>query len=552
MHPMLKLVSRPRNSMLFVAIKIGRILTPGHFWAGFIVAVLAAFALCDPPPANAGGFALNEQSVSGLGTAYAGGAAQAEDASTIFFNPAGIALLDQGEFQFGGQLVMPQATFNNQGSHYNLPNTPANGLPLSGGNGGDGGVNHLLPNIYLSQPVFRSPQYGDLTVGVGLSVPFGLETDYSPGWVGRYSALRSKLTTFDIQPTIAYRLFDRISLGASLDIQYASARLTQAIDFGLLGAQLTGQFEQALPAFLAAQGVPAAAIPSVVKATQQAYNNAGFVPGGRDGITEVTGSDWALGFTLGAIFEYWKGDDHSFFQDGRFGVSYRSGISHTLNGNASFRDVPAITAPGAPVQFPQPNAFQDIFFDQNSTAQLDLPEIYHFSLYQRFERQFALMGDIEWTRWSRLQSVPIVFQNSTTPSNVLSLDYQDTLRYAIGFEWYATKNFTFRLGFAYDETPIQGANFRNPRIPDNNRYFLSTGFRWSPTRFMDIDFGYAHLFVQDPTVDFNDNQGHELVGKFDATVNIVSAAVTFRWGGPKEGAPPAPQPPGKEAVGYRK
>jgi hypothetical protein len=69
---------------------------------------------------------------------------------------------------------------------------------------------------------------------------------------------------------------------------------------------------------------------------------------------------------------------------------------------------------------------------------------------------------------------------------------------------------------------------------------------------MDIDLGYGHLFVQDPTVDFNDNQGHELVGKFDATVNIVSAAVTFRWGGPKEAAPPAPQPPGKEAVGYRK
>ena len=105
---------------------------------------------------------------------------------------------------------MPQATFSNAGSRYNLPNTPVNGLPLTGGNGGDGGVNHLLPNIYLSQPVFRSPQFGDLAVGVALSVPFGLETDYSPGWVGRYAALRTKLTTFDVQPTIAYRLFDRI------------------------------------------------------------------------------------------------------------------------------------------------------------------------------------------------------------------------------------------------------------------------------------------------------------------------------------------------------
>jgi long-chain fatty acid transport protein len=522
-----------------------------RFFRGVIVTVLGALVVLLPATADAGSFALNEQSVSGLGSAYAGGAAQAEDASTIFFNPAGIALLDQGEFQLGGHYIFPQATFTNQGSLYNLPNTPLNGERISGGNGGDGGVDHLLPNVYLSQPVFRSSQYGDLSVGVGLSVPFGLETDYSPGWVGRYVALRTKVTTFDIQPTIAYR-YGRLSLGASLDVQYASARLTQAIDFGLAGEQLLGRFEQALPALLAAQGVPAGAIPSVIKATQQAYNNAGFVPGGRDGISEVTGDDWRLGFTLGAIFEYWKGDDQSFFQDGRFGVSYRSGISHTLKGNASFRDVPAIAASGAPVPFPQPNAFQDIFFDQNASAQLDLPEIYHFSLYQRFARQFALMGDISWTRWSRLQSVSITFQNSATPSNLLELNYKDALRYAIGMEWYATKNLTFRLGFAYDETPIRSASFRTPRVPDSNRYFVSAGLRWSPTRFMDFDIAYAHLFVQDPTVDFTDSEGHELKGQFDAAIDIVSASVTFRWGGPKESPQPFPESPGKETVGFRK
>jgi long-chain fatty acid transport protein len=137
-------------------------------------------------------------------------------------------------------------------------------------------------------------------------------------------------------------------------------------------------------------------------------------------------------------------------------------------------------------------------------------------------------------------------------ANVLQLDYQDTLRYALGFEWYATKNLTLRLGFAYDETPIRSANFRTPRIPDSNRYFLSAGLRWSPTRFMDIDVGYAHLFVQDPIVDFTASQGPELRGTFDAAVDIVSAAVTFRWGGPREAGQPAPQPPGKEVVGYRK
>jgi long-chain fatty acid transport protein len=521
-----------------------------RFRSVLMAVTLGVIAVWYSSSARAGSFAVNEQSVSGLGTAYAGGAAQANDVSTIFFNPAGIALLDQGEFQLGGNYAAPQAKFTNEGSHYNLPNTPVNGLRLSGGNGGDGGVAHLLPNIYLSQPVFRNRQYGDLTIGVGLSVPFGLETDYSPGWVGRYAGLRSKLTTFDIQPTIAYRLFEKVSFGASLDIQYASARLTQAIDFGLAGAQLTGQFEQALPALLAAQGVPIAAIPSIVKATQQAYDNAGFVPGGRDGISEVTGHDWRVGFTLGAIFEYWKGNNQSFFQDGRFGMSYRSAISHTLQGNVSFRNVPLIAAAGAPIQFPQPNAFQDNFFDQDATAQLDLPEIYHFSLYQRFAREFGIMGDIAWTRWNRLQSVPIVFQHAATPPNVLQLDYEDSLRYAIGFEWYATKNFTLRLGFAYDETPIQSANFRTPRIPDNNRYFLSAGLRWSPTRFMDIDVGYAHLFVENPTVDFTDSQGHQLRGKFDAAVDVVSAALTFRWGGLRETA--QSQPSVKEVVDFRK
>ena len=447
---------------------------------------------------------------------------------------------------------MPRSNFTNQGSRYNLPNTPINGLPLSGGNDGNGGVNHVLPNIYLSQPVFRSSQYGDLTVGIGLSVPFGLETNYSPGWVGRYVGLRTKLTTFDLQPTIAYRLFDRLSLGASLDIRYASGRFTEAIDFGLAGAQVLGQFEQALPALLAARGVPAAAIPGVVSATNRAFNNAGFVPGGRDGVLEVTGNDWSVGFTLGAIFEYWKGDENSFLQDGRFGVSYRSGISHKLKGTAEFRDVPAITAAGAPVQFPQPNAFQDVFFNQNASAQLNLPEIYHFSLYQRFARHFAMMGDIAWTRWSTLQSVPILFQNAGTPVETLQLNYQDTVRYAVGFEWYATKNLTLRLGFAYDETPIPSADFRTPRIPDNNKYFLSAGLRWSPFRFMDIDVGYAHLFVPDPLVNVTDSQGHNLRGQFDAAIDIVGASVTLRWGGPKEAPQPMSEPAGKETVGYRK
>ncbi|MEP6820781.1 MAG: outer membrane protein transport protein [Chthoniobacterales bacterium] len=488
-----------------------------------------------PLAAHAGSFSLSEQSVSSLGSAFAGAASEASDASVMFFNPAGIVLLDQGELQLGGHLIAPSATFSNQGSRYSLPGTPFDGAPLRGGNGGDASVFATLPNFYLTQPVFRKGRYGDLSVGVGVSVPFGLQTNYDAGWVGRYQALRTKLTTFDIQPTVAYRLFDRLSLGASLDIQYASARLTQAIDFGLAAQPLLGPFYARVPAQFRG-------------ATQLAYANAGFVPGGRDGVSEVTGDDWSLGYTLGALLEYKKGGEDGFFQDGHLGASFRSGVDHVLEGRGDFRRVPVITAAGAPAQFPVPNAFQGVFFAQDASAKLDLPEIVHVSVYQRFAQRFAIMGDVTWTHWSRLQTVPIVFSNPGTPASVLQINYDDATRYAVGFEWAATKRLTLRTGFAYDETPIRSEQFRTPRIPDNDRYFLSAGARWTATSWMDLDVGYAHLFVNDPSTNLIDNQGHNLRGTYEASVDILSAAVTLRWGGPRE----TPQFSGKDSAVYRK
>jgi long-chain fatty acid transport protein len=91
-----------------------------------------------------------------------------------------------------------------------------------------------------------------------------------------------------------------------------------------------------------------------------------------------------------------------------------------------------------------------------------------------------------------------------------------------------------RTGFAYDETPIPGPDDRTPRVPDNNRYWLSFGAKYSPKDWLDIDVGYSHLFVDDPTTSFTDNQGHQLNGTYDAHVNIISASMTIKWGGPRE------------------
>src|SRR5689334_17878864 len=98
-----------------------KLTSPPRIPARLILVSAALVTLAVPAGSRAGSFLLNEQSVSGLGSAYAGGAAQAEDASTMFFNPAGIALLDRGEAQVGGHYVIPTARFHNEGSQLRAP-----------------------------------------------------------------------------------------------------------------------------------------------------------------------------------------------------------------------------------------------------------------------------------------------------------------------------------------------------------------------------------------------------------------------------------------------
>ena len=161
--------------------------------------------------ASAAGFQLLEQNASGLGNAYAGSAAAAEDASTIFFNPAGMTYLPRRQFSLGLNAVRPSFEFSNSGS---LNPAAFGGGPASGGNGGDAGSWAYLPNAYLSWALSR-----DLYAGIGVGAPFGLKTEYDPAWIGRYQSIKFDIKTLNVNPSVAYRLSDAVSLGFGLDWQ---------------------------------------------------------------------------------------------------------------------------------------------------------------------------------------------------------------------------------------------------------------------------------------------------------------------------------------------
>ncbi|MDX1572529.1 MAG: OmpP1/FadL family transporter [Methylophaga sp.] len=227
---------------------------------------------------HAAGYALIEQSITGLGRAFSGSAAVADDASTIFFNPAGLTQLDSAELNLGMNFIAPYAKFDNNGS--SLPN----GTPLNGSDSGDAGENALVPNFYYAHPVNDK-----VVLGLGIGAPFGLVTEYGDNWVGRYHARKSDLKTININPSIGFKASEKLSLGAGINLQYADIELSQAVDFGA--------------------GVGA--------------------PQTLDGQAKVLADDWSWGYNLGLTYQLTDAT--------RVGVSYRSKITHDLKGKGKFR-----------------------------------------------------------------------------------------------------------------------------------------------------------------------------------------------------------------------
>src|SRR5256885_9604782 len=174
-------------------------------------------------PANAAGFALHEQGISGLGNAYAGAAAVAEDATTVWWNPAGMSRLAPGKhFALGGAFIAPTTEFNNRAS---VPAVLSN--PALNGTGGDAGENKLVPSFFAAMDL--GPRWN---IGLGVSVPFGLATKYDENWIGRFQGIESEVKTVNINPAVSFKLNDALSIGGGVSYQRAKIDLSQAGELG--------------------------------------------------------------------------------------------------------------------------------------------------------------------------------------------------------------------------------------------------------------------------------------------------------------------------------
>ncbi|VAW67784.1 Long-chain fatty acid transport protein [hydrothermal vent metagenome] len=417
--------------------------------------------------AQAAGFQLIENSARGQGNAFAGAAATANDASTVWFNPAGMTKLKNKQVSVAGHVIVPDASFTNNGS------TDGSGNPLNGAND-DGGRTALVGNLYWVTDV------GETKFGLGITTPFGLTTEYDDTWVGRYLAVKTDMKTINFNPSIAREVTDKLSIGGGINILLADITITNAVDFGSL------------------LGDP--------------QNRDGFAKLEADNLTF---NEFSWGVNLGLTYD--------FTNDTRLGLAWRSEIVISVAGKADF-SVPANAAPvlGS-------GAFQDT----NIKGRVTLPQSFSMSLKQDIS-DVTLLADITWTGWSSFDELRIQYENPFQPDSVTTQSWDDTFRYSLGADYKVNNTLTLRSGIAYDETPVPSAQRRTPRIPGNDRTWLSFGLTYVMSPAIIMDFGYSHLFISDANINNTFESGQPALeatinGTYEASVDIFSAQLTWNY-----------------------
>lgn len=421
----------------------------------------------------AGGFQLTEMSAKKLGQANAGAAAYGDDASTIFWNPAGLAKLDDSQVASSVSLVSIKTDFDKSLA------VDAIGNPLTGGEGGDIGKLGVIPATFYAHP-------GEtFSWGIGLHAPFGLTTEYDSDSIFRYQAIESAVTVIDVNPAMAWKVSENFSVGLGLDIQYMDVKLTSAVDYGAvcLGATMDPGLCSVL----------------------------GLNPQKADGSTEVAGDGVAFGWNVGVM---WDVSDRL-----SLGLSHRASVEHELEGDAEFENTPVLFTD------------MNLFVPTEIEADFDSPELTMLAAKFDINDRWTIAADISDTKWSNFEELRIRFvgDNSNQPDSAEAFEWENVQRISTGLEYKYSDVLTLRAGLSFDESPINEEE-RSVRLPSADRVWhaLGASYQWKEKTSFDV--GYVYINVDGPiALDRTGPTGDRLVGEYEGDANILSFQVNHKF-----------------------
>lgn len=465
-----------------------------------IAAALSALSL----NAQASGYRFGSQSVAAQGSADAN-AAEANDASTLFYNPAGMSRLEGKQFSGGATIVVPHSTYTDTGSTRFFP---VSGTRSTGGTQASGYAPDAVvaPALYYTQKI--NEQW---TAGVGMFVPYGAKLDYGRTWTGRYALTDIKLESVALNPSVSFKLSQQHSFGFGVTAQYMKADLGQQVDVPG-GVSAASFFGSPIGAQVAAVG------------------------GVHDAHASMNGKDWGYGFNLGYLFQL---NDAT-----RFGLAYRSSISHKLKGDAIWDFSTAITSTSAMANLIEKGlATASGKSNSSSLVELRTPETVSANFFHQIDSKWAAMGDLTWTRTSRLSNLNIQFPNSSPKEGdeVIRQQWKDTYRLSLGTNYKYNDKLMLRAGVAFDESPVRSPELTHPALPDSDRYQFSLGASYKLSPQSSIDLAYSYLDFKDARLNYSNDcspakatgvctgNGETTRGVFKTYLQLLGVAYNYKF-----------------------
>lgn len=413
--------------------------------------------------AHAAGFMLTEQSAAGLGRAYAGIGVDGTDISGVFYNPATMTLHPGTQIQAGFVAIGLDLDFEGSATNqltqqtYDVnENGRANTQPI--------------PFGYISHQINE-----DVWLGLAMTVPFGMGTEFDDNWAHSDRGISAQVLTFDFNPNVAWKLSDKLSLGAGISIQYAAADLKKRKD----------------------------------------VSGAAF---GADGIASIDGEvdadSWAWGFNVGLMW--------SPLENLRFGLSYRSKINHHADGdmdidNARLNGLSSVPVEGVmtPVSELLPAG---LLGTHDAKASLSTPAWAMATAAWDVNDLLSLYATFRWTDWSSFKELNIDAGsfNGLSLGDSIKNEWQDTYLFSVGADLRFTNWWTFRAGVGYETSPVDDPEYRTAIIPDADRWWFAIGSSFDVAKDMQLDVSAAWLHGTGER-DLYDDQvlGSEKVGRFE-------------------------------------
>lgn len=423
-------------------------------------AAAAVMAVCAASAAHAAGFMLTEQSAGALGRAYAGVGVDGTDLSGVYYNPATMTLHPGTQIQAGFVAVGLDLAFEGAGKYDGVSE--------------NGQYNtQAIPHGYISHQISDS-----MWVGLAMTVPFGMGTEYDDDWRFANRGISAEVLTFDFNPNVAWKVSDKLSLGAGMSIQYAAADLKMR--------------DNAVPG-----------------------NNALTMNG------EVDADSWAWGFNLGLMW--------SPLENLRFGLSYRSKINHNADGDFTVDNLKLMGQSTTPEMVDQilgghgtyATMLNAALGTHDATATISTPAWLMATAAWDVNDLLSLYATFRWTDWSSFDTLDIHSSALVTTNGVKTVEnhWQDTYLVSVGADLRFTNWWTFRAGIGYETSAVDDQKYRTAIIPDADRLWLALGSSFQATKNMQIDVSAAWLHGVGErnlwSTDGSDGNTPEKAGKFE-------------------------------------